>query len=61
MRTITGRNKGENHKEPEWAYQQATLTGPYAELTDSQLRSLNIDPARVAQLRAGERDEAIEG
>lgn len=61
VRTITGRNKGENHKEPEWAYQQATLTGVYAELTDSQLRSMNIDPARVAQLRAGQRNESIEG
>lgn len=61
VRTITSRNKDENHHEPEWAYQQATLTGVYAELTDSQLRALNIDPARVAQLRAGKRDEAIEG
>ena len=43
------------------AYQQATLTGVYADLTDSQLRSMNIDPARVAQLRAGQRNEAIEG
>lgn len=61
VRTITSRNKDENHHEPEWAYQQATLTGVYAELTDSQLRALNINPARVAQLRAGKRGEAIEG
>lgn len=51
VRTLTGHNKPVGHVEPDWAYNQKTLSGPYAELTDSQLRSLNIDPSRVAHLR----------
>lgn len=51
-RTLTAHNKPVGHKEPEWAYLQATLSGPYAELTDSQLRALNIEPSRVEHLRA---------
>ena len=46
-RTLTAHNKPAGHQEPDWAYLQHTLEGPYAELTDSQLRSLNIDPATV--------------
>ncbi|MCZ9308424.1 DUF2631 domain-containing protein [Corynebacterium uberis] len=52
VRTLSAYNKPMGHQEPEWAYLQATLQGPYANLTDSQLRALNIDPERVAHLRA---------
>ena len=48
VRTVTCHNKPVGHQEPDWAYEQKTLTGPYAELTDSQLRSLNIEPSSVA-------------
>lgn len=50
-RTLTARNKPVGHQEPEWAYLQKTLQGPYAELTDSQLRAHNIEPSRVQHLR----------
>lgn len=57
VRTVTAHNKPEGHVEPEWTYLQKTMTGPYAELTDSQLRALNIDPATVhsnqRQVQAG--------
>ncbi|MDO4908917.1 MAG: DUF2631 domain-containing protein [Corynebacterium sp.] len=43
--TVTARNKAPGHKEPDWAYDQKHLKGVYAELNDSQLRSLNVDPA----------------
>lgn len=46
-RTLTGHNKPKGHQEPDWAYLQHTLQGPYADLTDSQLLSLNIDPKTV--------------
>ena len=48
-RTVTSHNKPVGHVEPNWTYMQKTLTGPYAELTDSQLRALNVDPATVRQ------------
>ena len=51
VRTLTARNQPEGYRELDWDYEQKTLGGPYAELTDSQLRALNIDPARVAHLR----------
>lgn len=51
VRTLTSRNKPAGHVEPEWAYLQKTLQGPYAQLTDAQLRAHNIDPARVQHLR----------
>lgn len=47
VRTVTGRNKAHGHVEPHWTYDQHTLQGSYANLTDSQLRALNIDPATV--------------
>lgn len=50
-RTLTARNQPVGHREPEWAYLQKTLSGPYAELTDNQLIAMNIDPARVQHLR----------
>lgn len=56
VRTLTAHNKPMGHKEPDWNYLQATCTGPYAELTDSQLRALNIEPSRVAHLRALPKD-----
>ncbi|MGP6172912.1 DUF2631 domain-containing protein [Corynebacterium sp. A21] len=51
VRTLTGKNKPVGHHEPDWSYQQATLSGPYAELKDSELRALNIEPSRVQHLR----------
>ncbi|GAB3941135.1 DUF2631 domain-containing protein [Corynebacterium tapiri] len=53
VRTLTGHNKPQGHQEPDWAYLQKTLSGPYAELSDSNLRALNIEPSRVAHLRSG--------
>lgn len=51
VRTLTGHNKPVGHVEPDWAYDQKTLSGTYSELTDGQLRALNIDPVRVSHLR----------
>ncbi|MGZ7496898.1 DUF2631 domain-containing protein [Corynebacterium sp. ZY180755] len=51
VKKVTAHNKPVGHKEPDWIYLQSTATGPYAELTDSQLRALNIEPSRVAHLR----------
>lgn len=47
VRTVTARNKPVGHQEPDWAHLQHTLQGPYADLTDSQLRALNIEPSSV--------------
>ena len=54
-RTLTAHNKPIGHVEPDWTYLQATCTGPYAELTDKELRALNIEPSRVAHLRSLEK------
>lgn len=51
VRTVTAHNQPVGYKEKDWNYLQLTATGPYAELTDSQLRALNIEPSRVAHLR----------
>lgn len=51
VRTITARNQPEGFKELDWNYEQKTVGGPYAELSDAQLRALNIEPSRVAHLR----------
>ena len=52
VRTVTSHNKPAGHQEPDWIYNQATLSGDvYENLTDSQLRALNIEPGRVAHLR----------
>ncbi|STC68125.1 DUF2631 domain-containing protein [Corynebacterium pilosum] len=51
VRTLTGANQPVGYQEKDWDYDQKTLSGEYATLTDSQLRALNIDPARVAHLR----------
>lgn len=47
VRTVTARNKPAGHVEPHWTYNQNTLQGTHANLTDSQLRALNVDPATV--------------
>lgn len=52
VRTLTAHNQPVGYKEKDWDYLQATCTGPYAELSDSQLRALNIEPSRVAHLRS---------
>ena len=54
-RTLTAHNKPIGHVEPDLKYLQATCTGPYAELTDKELRALNIEPSRVAHLRSLEK------
>jgi len=51
VRTLSARNQPVGHKEPDWTYNQKTLSGTYAKLSDSQLRSLNIEPSRVQHLR----------
>ncbi|WP_080794273.1 DUF2631 domain-containing protein [Corynebacterium pacaense] len=51
VRTVTARNQPVGHVEPDWTYDQATLSGTWDNLTDNQLRSINIDPARVSHLR----------
>lgn len=57
VRTLTARNKPLGHVEPDWTYNQKTLSGVYSELTDNQLRALNIEPSRVAHLRSTENAE----
>ena len=51
VRTVTAHNKPQGHQEPDWAYDQKTLSGVYENLDERQLRALNIDPARVSHLR----------
>ncbi|MCG7253558.1 hypothetical protein CKJ80_06715 [Corynebacterium hadale] len=51
-RTVTAHNKPQGHVEPDWCYDQKTLSGAYANLDERQLRALNIDPARIQHLRA---------
>ncbi|WKD57456.1 hypothetical protein CAPI_04490 [Corynebacterium capitovis DSM 44611] len=51
VRTVTAHNKPTGHQEPDWAYDQATLSGAYADLDERSLRALNIDPQRVSHLR----------
>ena len=63
VRTVTSHNKPVGHQEPDWTYNQATLSGDvYENLSDSQLRALNIEPSRVAHLRPARGEErAVEG
>ena len=51
VRTLTGHNKPEGHVEPDWNYNQKTLSGDYSSLSDAELRAINIDPALVEHLR----------
>ena len=51
LRTLTGHNKPEGHVEPDWNYNQKTLSGDYSSLSDAELRAINIDPALVEHLR----------
>ncbi|WP_411708530.1 DUF2631 domain-containing protein [Corynebacterium sp. LaCa116] len=53
VRTLTARNQPVGHQEPDWAYEQKTVGNVYAQLTDDELRALNIEPSRVAHLRGG--------
>lgn len=48
VKRVTAHNKPAGWVEPNWNEDQLNLTGVYANLTDSQLRSLNIDPATVS-------------
>ena len=59
-RTITSNNKPADHLERDWIYDQKTVSGAYTELTDSQLRALNIEPSRVAHLRVDSASDAAE-
>ena len=52
VRTVTSHNKPQGHVEPDWTYDQKTLSGVYADLDERQLRALNIDPARLEGLNA---------
>ncbi len=52
VRTITARNGMPGHQEPDWIYDQKTVSNVYADLTDDELRALNIEPSRVAHLRS---------
>ena len=47
MRTVTAHNQPEGYQERDWPADQLNLEGAYANLNDTQLRSLNIDPATV--------------
>ena len=51
VRALTGHNKPEGHVEPDWTYDQKTLSGDYSSLSDAELRAINIDPALVEHLR----------
>ncbi|MDO5670936.1 MAG: DUF2631 domain-containing protein [Corynebacterium sp.] len=51
VRTLSARNQPVGHKEPDWTYDQKTLSGSYENLTDDQLIAMNIDPRRVQHLR----------
>ena len=60
VRTVTSHNKPVGHQEPDWIYDQATLSGDvYENLSDSQLRALNIEPGRVAHLRPARGEERV--
>lgn len=51
VRTVTARNQPVGHVEPDWVYDQKTVSGAYAELNDGELRALSIEPSRVSHLR----------
>ena len=44
VRTLTAFNQPVGYEEKNWTELQRTMTGPYADLTDSQLRAHNIEP-----------------
>ncbi|MBY0794687.1 DUF2631 domain-containing protein [Corynebacterium parakroppenstedtii] len=52
VRTVTAHNKAADYVERDWAADQLNLHGVYSDLSDSQLRSLNIDPATLKGQRA---------
>ena len=47
VRTLTGHNREQGHVEPDWAYDQKTLGGAYSDLSDDELRAMNIDPRAI--------------
>lgn len=51
VRTITAHNRPVGHVEADWNNDQLALTGRYAELTDEELRALNIDPVTIASAK----------
>ncbi len=53
VRTVTAHNQPIGHQEPDWAYDQKTLSGVYENLDERQLRALNIDPSRISHVRGG--------
>jgi len=61
VRTVTAHNKPIGHQEPDWAYDQKTLSGVYENLDERQLRALNIDPSRIAHLRDGSAQHGVAG
>ena len=61
VRTVTSHNKPQGHVEPDWTYDQKTLSGVYADLDERQLRALNIDPARLEGLNAQQAVGAADG
>ena len=61
VRTVTSHNKPQGHVEPDWTYDQKTLSGVYADLDERQLRALNIDPARLEGLHAQQAVGAADG
>ena len=44
VRTVTAFNQPVGYQEKDWTELQRTMTGPYAELSDGQLRALNVEP-----------------
>lgn len=60
VRTVTAHNKPVGYVERDWAYDQRTLSGAYADLDDRSLRALNIDPSRVSHLRGHENVVEVE-
>ena len=61
VRTVTSHNKPQGHVEPDWTYDQKTLSGVYADLDERQLRALNIDPARLEGLNTQQAVGAADG
>ena len=61
VRTVTSHNKPQGHVEPDWTYDQKTLSGVYADLDERQLRALNIDPARLEGLHTQQAVGAADG
>ena len=46
---VTANNQPVGHQEPNWTYDQLHMTGAYANLSDGQMRAMNVDPASVVR------------